>query len=244
MLKGMVNMQNKINETIKTNSKRVWIGDPCYVLQDELWDDVCKQIFKDGKEVGHVITVNYKGNNLSYINCGTAYGDGCFNSKSGFEYGVDSGALAIVPEELIHEDFDLDSSLGCIFEIKTDSISLQTDGKGTFIFSDGSKVIETIWTGDEEEKNIAKTMFQQFEENRKETANFISALPTSKLAKNQIGEHIKALLVSAYATGFAHRIPDTEMTTEKWSEVVNESEFIRSMITDIQFDFHALGGVK
>jgi hypothetical protein len=33
-------MQNKINETIKTNTKKVWIGDPCYVIQDELWDDV------------------------------------------------------------------------------------------------------------------------------------------------------------------------------------------------------------
>jgi len=143
-------MQNKINETIKTNTKRVWIGDPCYVIQDELWDDVCKQIYKNGnKEVGHVITVNYNGKDLSFIQCGTAYGDGCFNSQSGFEYGVDSGCLAILPEELIHEDYNLDDTLGFLFEIETDNISLQTDGKGTFIFKDGLKVIETIWTGGE-----------------------------------------------------------------------------------------------
>ena len=145
-------MQNKINETIKTNSERVWIGDPCYVLQDELWDDVCEQIFKGGhKEVGHVITVNYNGTEISFIQCGTAYGDGCFNSNTGFEYGVDAGCLAIVPEELIHEDYNLDDSLGNYFEIETDNISLQTDGKGTFTFSDGTKVIEIIWTGGEED---------------------------------------------------------------------------------------------
>jgi hypothetical protein len=145
-------MQNKINETIKTNSKKVWIGDPCYVIQDELWDDVCAQIFKDSeKEVGHVITVNYNGNELSFIQCGTAYGDGCFNSQTGFEYGVDAGCLAIVPEELIHEDCNLDDSLGQYFEIETANISLQTDGKGTFTFYDGTKVLEIIWTAGEED---------------------------------------------------------------------------------------------
>jgi len=149
-------MQNKINETIKTNTKRVWIGDPRYVLQDELWDDVCKQIFKGGsKEVGHVITVNYKGNELSFIQCGTAYGDGCFSSQTGFEYSVDVGFLAILPEELIHEDFNLDDTQGKLFEIETDNVSLQTDGKGTFIFSDGIKAIETIWTGGKEAGRIS-----------------------------------------------------------------------------------------
>ena len=153
-------MQNKINETIKTNTKRVWIGDPCYVIQDELWDDVCYQIFKGGhKEVGFVITVKYNGQELSFIMCGTAYGDGCFNSQSGFEYGVDCGSLGIIPEELIHKGKhsmdDLysgtDSELGQFFEIENDNISLQTDGKGTFNFFDGSKLIETIWTAGDEE---------------------------------------------------------------------------------------------
>jgi len=97
----------------------------------------------------------------------------------------------------------------------------------------------------------AKTMVQQFEENRRETAIFISALPTSKLAKNQIGEYLKALVISAYATGFAHgSLDNKQMTTEEWSGIVNETgngtgnDFIRAIINDIQFDFHALGGVK
>jgi hypothetical protein len=142
-------MQNKIKETIETDTKRVWIGDPCYILQDELWDDACNQIFKSGKEAVHVITVNDKGKKFSFVQCGTFYGDGCYPSQTGFEYGVDAGCLAIVPEELIHKDDNHDETLGQLFEIESGSISLQTDGKGTFIFSDGEKVIETIWASGE-----------------------------------------------------------------------------------------------
>jgi len=97
---------------------------------------------------------------------------------------------------------------------------------------------------------MVKTMVQQFEDNRRATATFIAALPTSKLAKNQIGEYLKALVISAYATGFAHGSLDKQMTTEEWSLIVNETgngngnDFIRAIINDIQFDFHALGGVK
>jgi len=96
-----------------------------------------------------------------------------------------------------------------------------------------------------------KTMVQQFEDNRRATATFIAALPTSKLAKNQIGEYLKALVISAYATGFAHgSLDNKQMTTAEWSGIVNETgngtgnDFIRAIINDIQFDFHALGGVK
>jgi len=97
---------------------------------------------------------------------------------------------------------------------------------------------------------MSKTMFQQFEENRREAAIFMSALPTTKLAKNQIGDYVKALLVSAYATGFAHGSLNKEMTTDDWYGIVNETgngtgnDYIREMINDIHFDFHALGGVK
>ena len=96
---------------------------------------------------------------------------------------------------------------------------------------------------------MAKTMVQHFEKNRRETAEFISGLSVCKSAKNQLGDRIKALLVSAYAAGFAHGGFNKEMTTEEWDAIVNETgngtgnDFIREMITSIQFDFHYLGGV-
>ena len=97
---------------------------------------------------------------------------------------------------------------------------------------------------------MAKTMVQRFEENRKASAEFISNMKISNSAKNNIGAHIQALLVSAYATGFAHGGMEREMTVEKWGAIVNETgngtgnDFIREIINSITFDFHALGGVK
>lgn len=93
-----------------------------------------------------------------------------------------------------------------------------------------------------------KTMVERFEENRKEVSLYVSCMKASNLTKNILGDHIKALLISAYATGFAHGSSEKEMSTDKWAEIIQEkwhgNDFIREMITDIQFDFHALGGVK
>ena len=93
-----------------------------------------------------------------------------------------------------------------------------------------------------------KTIKKQFEENRKEASLYVSCMKASNLTKNILGDHIKALLISAYATGFAHGSFEREMTTDKWASIVQEkwhgNDFIRDMLTDIQHDFHALGGVK
>jgi hypothetical protein len=97
---------------------------------------------------------------------------------------------------------------------------------------------------------MAKTMVQQFQENRREIADLVSNINASKKAKDMIGDYLVAVAVSAYATGFAHGSFDRQMTDEKWSLIVNETgngtgnDFIREMIKDIQCDFHALGGVK
>ena len=116
-------MQNKITEIaiIGKETERVWIGDPCYVIPDELWDSVCEQIFKGGgREVGFKIRFTFDqilnasisqeilqkcrvrdDSELVFLQCGTAYGDGTFDSNTGFSYGVDAGCLAIIPEYLV-----------------------------------------------------------------------------------------------------------------------------------------------
>ena len=165
-------MQNKICEIIKfqNSPKRVWIGDPCYVISDKLWDTVCEQIFKGrDSEVGQIITFNFKQmieanclkadsphedeDQWSFIQCGTMYGDGLYESNTGFRYGVDSGCLGIVPDYLIAPENLADAKrLGQFFELdKIESMSLITDGKGEFLFSVNESTIEMIFTGDEEE---------------------------------------------------------------------------------------------
>ena len=87
--------EEAVGENITSPSGKFWIGDPCYVLSDDIyygiWDD--KYEFKDGK-----IDVDDK---LSFLVHGTAYGDGCYEGTNGFEYGVDSGTLAVIPMDLV-----------------------------------------------------------------------------------------------------------------------------------------------
>ena len=90
---------------------------------------------------------------------------------------------------------------------------------------------------------MAKTMVKQFEENRRETKEFILGLSVCKSAKAQLGGRIKALLVSAYAAGFAHGGFSKEMTIEEWGSIVNETgngtgnDFIREILNSINFEF-------
>lgn len=87
--------EETVGEKITSPSGKFWIGDPCYVLSDDIyygiWDD--KYNFEDGK-----IDVDDK---LSFLVHGTAYGDGSYQGTNGAEYGVDSGTLAIIPMDLV-----------------------------------------------------------------------------------------------------------------------------------------------
>jgi len=69
---------------------------------------------------------------------------------SGFDYGVDAGCLAIVPDYLIDpEKMEEAKRLGKFFDA-LDYIALLTDGNGTFTFYDASGPLEIIETGDSE----------------------------------------------------------------------------------------------
>jgi hypothetical protein len=161
-------MQNEINEKIELGGKiRVWVGDPCYVIPDELWDEVCKQIFAGtNHEVNQVIKFEFRDlreagvsdamldncacRKLAFIQCGTMYGDGVYQSMSDYNYGVDAGCLAAVPDYLIDPSKIGEAErLGKFFDA-LDFIALLTDGKGIFTFYDANGPLEIIETGYEE----------------------------------------------------------------------------------------------
>lgn len=87
--------EETVGEKITSPSGKFYIGDPCYVLSDDvyygIWDD--KYNFEDG-----IIDC---GNGLSFLVHGTAYGDGGYQGTNGAEYGVDSGTLAVIPMDLV-----------------------------------------------------------------------------------------------------------------------------------------------
>ena len=131
--------EETVGEKITSPSGKFWVGDPCYVLSDDIyygiWDD--KYNFEDG-----IIDC---GNGLSFLVHGTAYGDGSYQGTNGTEYGVDSGTLAIIPMDLI---------------AKTDGVqfgSVETSKTAWLDYNDGNFDITldnkafTIETGDYEE---------------------------------------------------------------------------------------------
>ena len=81
----------------KIKSNKFYIGDICYVLNDDLYQNIWggKYDFRDG-------VIDF-GINQVLVH-GTAYGDGCYSDNKGNTYGVDAGVIGVVPEELIDWD--------------------------------------------------------------------------------------------------------------------------------------------
>ncbi len=83
-----------VNLTVQMDAKTVFIGDICYALDDEIYQEKWGEGLKwaDGE-------IRTGGNG----NCGpvcavvgsTAYGDGCYKGSDGIEYGVDAGNIGV-----------------------------------------------------------------------------------------------------------------------------------------------------
>lgn len=88
--------EKRVTATI-TSEKGFYIGDPCYVLSDDVyyrvWGD--KYDFHDG---------TFEANGFTVAVAGTAYGDGYYLGSDGKRYPVDSGTIAVVPIELSTKD--------------------------------------------------------------------------------------------------------------------------------------------
>lgn len=125
---------------IKT-SKGMYIGDPCYVLKDEDYDQWCDQLeYEDG-----VINIG----DLQWCAAGTANGDGeyCDNDSDAL-YGVDSGSIGLVPLELV-EDMERAKTLGRVIEVPGEYY-FDRDEQGTFLIRTPDNKWVNIATGYDE----------------------------------------------------------------------------------------------
>ena len=116
-------MNNQDEELIVTDFGTVkskeyfYVGDPCYVLDDDTYDDMCYKIqdwdVEHGKWIDNFgVIKTEKGEMLVHK---TLYGDGTYESPIG-EVSVDSGLIAIIPDTLLDQDkFHriLDDNAGC-----------------------------------------------------------------------------------------------------------------------------------
>lgn len=77
------------------------VTDPCYVFPDEMWSDLCDQIFLRDEEESGVIEMD--GHKIWWG--GTAHGDGTYpvylNGIFQGNFGVDAGLFAIFPIEFV-----------------------------------------------------------------------------------------------------------------------------------------------
>lgn len=79
-------------ETIMVPAGKYWIGDPCYSVPDEDWDDLLLTCdYFQGSAVGTCP------NGAKVLGFGTAYGDGEYFDGNGRGYPVDAGLIGLVP---------------------------------------------------------------------------------------------------------------------------------------------------
>lgn len=71
-----------------------WVGDLCYVLQADEWDELMIQTSLAEEAVAEI-----RGFKVGY--CGTAFGDGVYMDEERNLYPVDSGSIGIMPLEKI-----------------------------------------------------------------------------------------------------------------------------------------------
>lgn len=85
-----------MGDHIVLNPGKYWIGDPCYAIRDSDWEDFLDLTDYCDKPA------NYNG---ALVVCGsTAFGDGEYSDNKGNLYGVDAGALCIMPIEVATGD--------------------------------------------------------------------------------------------------------------------------------------------
>jgi hypothetical protein len=119
---------------------KYWIGDPCYVIDDTLWDEFVKVSLHNHKSVP---VTEFEG--LEMFADGTSYGDDVYPGTNGFEYGVDSGMLSVVPVALCENAHAEDC--GTFVEFKKPFEAYEENG----VFHFGHIDIDTRMKVDEEE---------------------------------------------------------------------------------------------
>lgn len=117
-----------------------YLGDPCYSVPDELWDELLQDSDYFNKPSGTVA-----GHTVYAF--GTKYGDGVYQDKRGREYPVDAGLIGLVPEALATKEMPLDLDFAHL--IRFDHPTICSDNDGVLKF--GHIIIDTNDEEDEPE---------------------------------------------------------------------------------------------
>lgn len=125
-----------------------YIGDLCYVMTDEEWDEFCSLTIKDNECIHGEFTFK---DGRRFATYGTKWGDGIyFDLGKKYEFSVDAGLIGCFRvEDIRAEKYEDIESLGAIVKFDYDFITKEDDGEITF----GRLTIDTDpeWEDEEEE---------------------------------------------------------------------------------------------
>ena len=114
----------KITLEAKFGPGKYYIGDICYMMDDDIYHDTWGRKFN--YEAG-VFPVK----DTKFAVANTAYGDGGYQGSDGREYSVDAGVIGVVPEILWSKEKGRNGDGGRIVEVKKELI-FKTDEAGLF----------------------------------------------------------------------------------------------------------------
>ena len=132
---------------------KYYVGDLCYVMDNDEWDQVCARTIQGKSFVDGEFELD---DGRKFAIYGTSWGDGGYQDYYGNEYSVDSGSIGCIKLEDIKnlkDKIDIEL-LGAIVEFETDFVT--GGGRGTKgwngIIQFGRIAIETdpVYDGDEE----------------------------------------------------------------------------------------------
>lgn len=122
-----------------------YVGDLCYVMNDEEWEQVCDLTINGNTCVSGEFTLP-DGRRFAMYN--TAWGDGVYTDQTGNEYSVDSGSIGCIKfDDIKTKKYENIESLGTIHEFDSDFDTMYGDG----MIHIGHIAIDTDPDYDEEE---------------------------------------------------------------------------------------------
>jgi hypothetical protein len=121
------------------------IGDPCYAVPNEFWDDLLDSCNYFQNPIGYVRPDDLRLTKVFVLAFGTKWGDGCYAGSDGNEYPVDAGLLGLVPVSIVE---DLSEHEGNIVTFDSPAMCID-DGSGKLRF--GHITIDTDPEEDEDE---------------------------------------------------------------------------------------------
>jgi len=109
---------------------RYYVGDLCYVMTDEEWDEVCGLLFEGRSDHGCNEGEFTLKDGRRFATYNTKYGDGRYESNMWTDHSVDSGSIGCIRLEDIRrgDTFDDIKTFGAVMNFAVDFATGKEDG--------------------------------------------------------------------------------------------------------------------